>query len=40
MVEAMYPRLDEFRAQCAQADPDGVMRSDLAMRVGLCKARA
>ena len=30
LVPLMYPRLDEWRAVCATADPDGVMQSDLA----------
>jgi decaprenylphospho-beta-D-ribofuranose 2-oxidase len=35
MLAAMYPRLEEFLAQRARVDPDGVLRSDLARRVGL-----
>jgi decaprenylphospho-beta-D-ribofuranose 2-oxidase len=35
---AMYPLLDRFHDQRARVDPDGVMRSDLARRVGLCGA--
>jgi decaprenylphospho-beta-D-ribofuranose 2-oxidase len=35
LLEAMYPRLDEWRAIRARLDPDGVMRSDLARRLEL-----
>jgi decaprenylphospho-beta-D-ribofuranose 2-oxidase len=35
---AMYPQLDRFHAQRARADPDGVLRSDLSRRLGLCGA--
>ncbi|MFJ7075974.1 FAD-binding protein [Streptomyces sp. NPDC098781] len=35
LLAAMYPRLDEFRALRAQADPRGVFVSDLARRLGL-----
>ena len=34
-VRAMYPRLEEWRAVRDRADPDGVWRSDLALRTGL-----
>jgi decaprenylphospho-beta-D-ribofuranose 2-oxidase len=34
-LAAMYPRLREWRAAREQVDPRGVMRSDLARRVGL-----
>ncbi len=34
-VRAMYPRLDEWQAVRDGADPDGVWRSDLALRTGL-----
>jgi decaprenylphospho-beta-D-ribofuranose 2-oxidase len=37
-LQAMYPRLDRFHAQRARVDPDGVLRSDLARRLGLCGA--
>jgi len=37
-LEAMYPQLDRFREQQAKIDPNGVLRSDLALRVGLCEA--
>ena len=33
---AMYPELERFHAQRARVDPDGVLRSDLGRRVGLC----
>ncbi|MFJ8634378.1 FAD-binding protein [Streptomyces sp. NPDC093568] len=35
LLAAMYPRLAEFRALRAQADPRGVFMSDLARRLGL-----
>ncbi|HZT67904.1 MAG TPA: FAD-binding oxidoreductase [Acidimicrobiales bacterium] len=35
LVEKMYPRLGEWRAVRAAADPAGVLRSDLARRLGL-----
>jgi decaprenylphospho-beta-D-ribofuranose 2-oxidase len=35
---AMYPELDRFHAQRALVDPAGVLRSDLARRLGLCEA--
>ena len=34
-LHAMYPRLEEWRAVRDRADPDGVWRSDLALRTGL-----
>jgi decaprenylphospho-beta-D-ribofuranose 2-oxidase len=34
-LAAMYPQLDRFRATRAKADPGGVLRSDLARRLGL-----
>jgi decaprenylphospho-beta-D-ribofuranose 2-oxidase len=37
-MPAMYPDLDRFHAQRARVDPDGVLRSDLALRLGLCDA--
>ena len=40
LIGAMYPQLDRFRAQRALADPDGVLRSDLGMRLGLCRPSA
>jgi decaprenylphospho-beta-D-ribofuranose 2-oxidase len=39
-LSAMYPQLDRFHAQRARVDPHGVLRSDLASRLGLCGARA
>ena len=33
---AMYPRLDEWRAVRQRVDPDGLLRSDLGRRLGLC----
>jgi decaprenylphospho-beta-D-ribofuranose 2-oxidase len=38
MMSAMYPNLDGFYAQRARVDPEGVLRSDLARRLGLCEA--
>ncbi|MEY2458208.1 MAG: decaprenylphospho-beta-D-ribofuranose 2-oxidase [Acidimicrobiaceae bacterium] len=35
LVPLMYPRLDEWRAICAEADPEGVMQSDLGRRLKL-----
>jgi decaprenylphospho-beta-D-ribofuranose 2-oxidase len=35
LLETMYPRLAEWRAARAAADPGGVMRSDLGRRLGL-----
>jgi decaprenylphospho-beta-D-ribofuranose 2-oxidase len=35
LVEAMYPRLDAWRAERGRLDPDGVLRSDLDRRLGL-----
>jgi len=37
-LSAMYPQLDRFHAQRAKVDPQGVLRSDLASRLGLCGA--
>ncbi|HET6810455.1 MAG TPA: FAD-binding oxidoreductase [Acidimicrobiales bacterium] len=34
-LSAMYPRIDEWRAVRDRVDPDGVMCSDLARRLGL-----
>ncbi len=39
-LEAMYPQLERFQAQRRRVDPDGVLRSDLARRLGLCGDRA
>ncbi len=38
IVAAMYPELDRFHAQRARVDPNGVLRSDLARRLGLYEA--
>ncbi|MHB8243131.1 MAG: FAD-binding protein [Solirubrobacteraceae bacterium] len=38
MLIAMYPQLDRFHEQRALVDPQGLMRSDLGRRVGLCGA--
>jgi decaprenylphospho-beta-D-ribofuranose 2-oxidase len=35
MLEAMYPRVDEWRAVRDRADPERLWRSDLALRTGL-----
>ena len=35
-VQAMYPKLERFHAQRERMDPDGVLQSDLARRLGLC----
>jgi decaprenylphospho-beta-D-ribofuranose 2-oxidase len=37
-LDAMYPRLDEWREGRERADPDHVWRSDLALRTGLIPA--
>ena len=37
-IDAMYPELDRFQAQKARVDPEGILRSDLARRLGLCEA--
>ncbi|HSZ14731.1 MAG TPA: FAD-binding oxidoreductase [Solirubrobacteraceae bacterium] len=39
-LAAMYPQLDRFHAQRARVDPQRVLRSDLAQRLGLCGATA
>lgn len=36
MLAAMYPDLDRFRELRARVDPDGVLRSDMGRRLGLC----
>ncbi len=38
VISVMYPELDRLQAQRARVDPDGVLRSDLALRLGLCQA--
>jgi decaprenylphospho-beta-D-ribofuranose 2-oxidase len=40
MLPAMYPRLRGFEQARARVDPNGVMRSDLARRLGLCGTAA
>lgn len=35
LLPAMYPRLDEWRAVCRRADPEGVLSSDLTRRLSL-----
>ena len=35
VLEAMYPRLGEWRAFRERLDPGGTMRSDLSRRLGL-----
>jgi decaprenylphospho-beta-D-ribofuranose 2-oxidase len=37
LLQVMYPQLESFRAQRARSDPDGVLRSDLGRRLGLCE---
>ena len=36
-LQAMYPRLEEWRAVRDRIDPDGVWRSDLGIRTGLVR---
>jgi len=36
---AMYPNADRFREMCARLDPDGILSSNLARRVGLVEGR-
>jgi len=38
VMHVMYPELDRFHAQRARVDPEGILRSDLARRLGLCGA--
>jgi decaprenylphospho-beta-D-ribofuranose 2-oxidase len=35
LLEAMYPQVERFRAQCRRVDPDGVLGSDLSRRLGM-----
>jgi decaprenylphospho-beta-D-ribofuranose 2-oxidase len=39
LLEAMYPRLPEWRAERVKLDPDQVMASDLSRRLGLTGGR-
>jgi decaprenylphospho-beta-D-ribofuranose 2-oxidase len=34
---AMYPRFAEFNSVRRRVDPDGVLQSDLARRLGICE---
>jgi decaprenylphospho-beta-D-ribofuranose 2-oxidase len=36
LLSVMYPQLERFHDQRARVDPEGVLRSDLARRLGLC----
>jgi decaprenylphospho-beta-D-ribofuranose 2-oxidase len=36
MLAAMYPRLERFQELRGHVDPDGVLRSDMGRRLGLC----
>jgi decaprenylphospho-beta-D-ribofuranose 2-oxidase len=36
MLAAMYPELERFRELRGACDPDGVLRSDMGRRLGLC----
>jgi decaprenylphospho-beta-D-ribofuranose 2-oxidase len=36
MLAAMYPELERFRELRGRIDPDGVLRSDMGRRLGLC----
>ena len=36
LLAAMYPQLGRFEDARSRVDPDGVMRSDLGRRLGLC----
>jgi decaprenylphospho-beta-D-ribofuranose 2-oxidase len=35
LLRVMYPQLEHFEAQRARVDPEGILRSDLARRLGL-----
>jgi decaprenylphospho-beta-D-ribofuranose 2-oxidase len=37
-LREMYPQLNRFEAERGRVDPNGVLRSDLARRLGLCGA--
>ncbi len=36
----MYPRLAEFEGVCRRVDPEGMLRSDLARRLGILEGSA
>jgi decaprenylphospho-beta-D-ribofuranose 2-oxidase len=38
VLATMYPQLDRFNALQGRVDPGGVLRSDLSLRLGLCRA--
>jgi decaprenylphospho-beta-D-ribofuranose 2-oxidase len=38
LLRVMYPQLEHFEAQRARVDPEGILRSDLARRLGLSGA--
>ena len=38
VMHAMYPELDSFDTLRTRVDPEGVLRSDLGRRLGLCQA--
>ena len=40
MLPAMYPQLGRFQEIRSRVDPDGIIRSDLARRLGLCEVGA
>ncbi len=37
MLAAMYPQLERFEELRGRVDPDGVLRSDMGRRLGLCR---
>jgi decaprenylphospho-beta-D-ribofuranose 2-oxidase len=37
LLGVMYPELERFRELRTRVDPEGVLRSDLALRLGLCE---
>ena len=39
LLDAMYPRLPEWRETQARLDPDGLLQGDLARRLGLARRR-